>query len=144
MRVRAAAAAVLLFSLQATPCARANAPAAASAVLQQEHRWVQAAAHGDAGALSLILAPNFSHTNYLGNVRHRDGELRAIRQPRAYSQSTGEQTVDFAGDVAIVHGVNTIRQSGRVVLRLRYTDVYALQHGTWRALSAQETAISAR
>lgn len=49
--------------------------------------------------------------------------------------------MDFAGDVAIVHGINTIVQGGRIVLRLRYTDVFFEERGKWKAISAQETAI---
>lgn len=52
-----------------------------------------------------------------------------------------EQTFDFAGSVAVVHGVNTITRAHKVS-RERYTDVYVNQNGTWLALSAQETAIA--
>jgi hypothetical protein len=53
-----------------------------------------------------------------------------------------EQTVDFAGDVAVVHGLNTLTESGKRLARERYTDVYVKRDGTWMALSAQETAIA--
>jgi len=52
-----------------------------------------------------------------------------------------EQTVDFAGDAAVVHGLNTITQSGKAPARVRFTDVFVKQNGRWMALSAQETAI---
>ena len=52
-----------------------------------------------------------------------------------------KQTVDFTHNVAIVHGLNTISQSERVILELRYTDVYTKDGNTWRPISAQETPI---
>jgi hypothetical protein len=53
-----------------------------------------------------------------------------------------EQTVDFAGDAAIIHGVNTVRQGGKTIERVRFTDVFFNRTGTWLAISAQETRIA--
>jgi hypothetical protein len=52
---------------------------------------------------------------------------------------TSEQTVDFDGSIAIVHGMNTITQDKKTVVRLRYTDVYVQRSGHWLAIAAQET-----
>ena len=41
----------------------------------------------------------------------------------------------------MIHGVNTLTESGNVLARERFTDVFVKQNGTWMALSAQETAI---
>jgi hypothetical protein len=74
-------------------------------------------------------------------MTYRQAELAAVRRLKPYMQKTSEQTVDFTGDAAIVRGINTIARAGKTVLRLRYTDVYALRNGRWVAVSAQETAI---
>jgi Domain of unknown function (DUF4440) len=58
-----------------------------------------------------------------------------------FTMNATEQTVDFAGDAAVVHGLNTVTQSGKLLSRERYTDVFVKQNGSWMALSAQETAI---
>jgi hypothetical protein len=121
---------------------RASAPPQAQAVLVQEGRWVSALAKRDTKALGAILGENFVHINYQGKVRYREDELARAARSKPYSQHTSEQTVDFFGNTAVVHGVNTITQDGKVVLRLRYTDVYAKQQGRWIAVSAQETAIA--
>jgi ketosteroid isomerase-like protein len=121
---------------------RASAPPEAQAVLAQEARWVNALANRDAKALGAILGENFVHINYQGKVRYREDELARVAATKTYSQHTSEQTVDFFGNTAIVHGLNSITRGGKVVLRLRYTDVYAKQHGQWIAVSAQETAIA--
>lgn len=113
-----------------------------SAVLATESRWLQAIDTQNASALAAILAPGFVHTNFKGTVREREAELQLVKQPKPYVQRTSGQTVDVLGTVAVVHGINTISQQGQVVLRLRYTDVYELLGGSWKAVSAQETAIS--
>jgi hypothetical protein len=121
----------------------ASADPAAIAVLNQEKRWVQAAKSGDANALGKILLPNFVHTNYRGVVTYREQELANATKPKPYSEVTSEQTVDFANpNVAVVHGLNTVSQAGKVIIRLRYSDVYVKTNGNWMALSAQETPVT--
>ncbi|MGB6986992.1 MAG: nuclear transport factor 2 family protein [Candidatus Aquilonibacter sp.] len=121
----------------------ASADPEAIAVLDQEQRWLQAVAKHDATALGKILADNFVHTNYRGVLSYREQELANVIKPKPYSESTSEQTVDFAGkNAAVVHGLNTVSQGGKVILRLRYTDVYVKQNGRWMALSTQETPVS--
>ena len=136
--------ALLLISAALSTRASAGAPPAAIAVLDVERAWVNAVAHRDAKALGGILSENFVHVNYQGKLRHRKDELTLVLMPKPYSQNTSEQTVDIAGEIAIVHGINTIKQDAQVVLRLRYTDVYVKTGNTWRALSAQETPIVAK
>ena len=41
---------------------------------------------------------------------------------------------------AEIHGVNTLMQDGKVIAVERFIDVFVLQGGVWKALSAQETA----
>lgn len=113
-----------------------------SQVLATESRWLQAIDMRDAGTLAGILAPGFVHITYRGQLRGRGAELELVTRPKPYVQRTGAQTVDVLDTVAIVHGINSISQGGHIVLRLRYTDVYVRLGGTWKAASAQETAIS--
>lgn len=120
-----------------------SADASQTAVLAQEGRWVAAYARGDRGALGKVLAPGFVHINYAGEVRSRAEELKAINgSPPPYEERTSEHVVVLLGDVAaIVHGFNMVTHSGKVVTRLRYTDVYVDRLGSWQAISAQETPI---
>lgn len=121
----------------------ASADPEAIAVLDREHRWLQAVATRDAKLLGTILAPNFVHTNYKGVVSYREQELANVTKPKTYTEVTSEQTVDFAGSgAAVVHGLNTVLQGRKVVMLLRYTDVYVKQNGRWMALSAQETPVT--
>lgn len=113
-----------------------------SAVLATESAWMHAAYTRDPAALARILAPDFVHTTYRGDVRNRSAELRLVTQPKPFEERTSGQTVDVLGTVAVVHGLNTITEGGKIVLRLRYTDVYELREGRWMAVSAQETAVS--
>ena len=131
-----------LVALILTPVsADASAPDSAVAVLHQETRWLNAIVAGDAKIVASILSPNFTHITSRGVLLHRAQELAALKK-EAFTMNASEQTVDFAGDAAVVHGLNTIVQSGKTLARERYTDVYVKQNGTWMALSAQETEIA--
>jgi hypothetical protein len=81
----------------------------------------------------------FKHITSQGVLLDRDQEMAGIiREP--FTMNPTEQMVDLAGDAAVIHGVNTLIQSGRVLAKERFTDVFILQNGIWKALSAQETA----
>jgi hypothetical protein len=121
---------------------RASASPDAIAVLNLERAWLKAIANQDPVALGKILDTDFVHVNYKGAVEHRSAMLARIKKPLSFIQTTSEQTVNFVDGVAIVNGVNTIHQGGKVVLRLRYTDTYHRAGTMWRAVWAQETAIA--
>jgi hypothetical protein len=121
--------------------AGASAPDSAVAVLHQETRWLNAIVGGDGKTVASILSPKFTHITARSVLLHRSQELAALKK-ETFTMNAFEQTVDFAGDAAVVHGLNTIVQSGKTLARERYTDVYAKESGTWMALSAQETLIA--
>lgn len=124
-----------------TVSARASAPSSAAAVLHQESLWLSAIVAGDAKTVAAMLSPNFTHITSRGELLHRAQELLALKK-ETFTMNPSEQTVDFAGDAAVVHGLNTLMQSGNTLARERYTDVYVKHDGTWRALSAQESNIA--
>jgi hypothetical protein len=121
----------------------ADAPPQAQAVLAQEARWLTAIVAGDRATVATILSvqPEFTHITADGELVYRSAELAAV-QKQPFTMKASEQTVDFAGNVAIVHGINTMAQSNHPVERVRFTDVFALQNGHWKAISAQETSIA--
>ena len=124
--------------------ATASAPPNAIAVLDREAQFLAAIAKGDAKAFGAMLAEKFVHTDYQGKVVYREGAIAALSGEGVYRQKPSEQTVDFAGNVAVVHGLDTVTRAGAVVLRLRYTDVYVNTGKVWKVLSAQETPVLAK
>jgi hypothetical protein len=117
----------------------APADSSETMVLRQEARWLSAILAGDRRTIASILSTDYKHVDSRGRLYDRARELESVtREPIAMKWT--QQTFDFAGDVVVVHGVNTIARSGKM-RRERYADVYVKQAGTWMALSAQETAI---
>jgi Domain of unknown function (DUF4440) len=95
---------------------------------------------GDVPAVESILAPGFMHTNSDGELLNRAQEIAGMEQ-LPFSMNPSDQLVNIAGDTAVIHGVNTLIQDGKVLARERFTDVFALRDGVWKALSAQETKL---
>jgi hypothetical protein len=123
----------------------ADAPPQAQAVLAQETRWLTAIVAGDRATVATILSvqPAFTHITADGRLVYRAAELAAVRK-EAFVMRPSDQTVDFFADgAAIVHGINAITQPNHPVERVRFTDVFVLQNGHWKAISAQETSIGA-
>lgn len=114
-----------------TPCAD---------LLGLEARWLAAITAGDRDTIASILSSNYKHINSSGRLIDRNQEIaETVKQP--FTMTPTEQAVDIAGDLAVIHGLNTITQSGKVLNQARFTDVFINQNGGWLALSAQETAI---
>jgi Domain of unknown function (DUF4440) len=148
--VFAAAAAVLTVAPQATSwadsCSDAlqNSPLAlderpCADVLAQERRWLTAITDGDRATVESILAPSFKHINFDAELLDRELEIGECRKGVIHDPS--EQLVDLSGDTAVIHGVNTLIDDGKVLALERFTDVFQLQDGRWLALSAQETTL---
>src|SRR5271170_4666313 len=100
----------------------AEPPSPEAAVLRQEARWLTAIDNGDRKTIESILSTNFKHITSQGKLLNRAQELASMGKQSSTMNPT-EQTVDFAGDAAVVHGLNTITQSGKVLARERFTDV---------------------
>jgi hypothetical protein len=109
-------------------------------VLAQEARWLTAITAGDRATVESILGPTFKHIDSEGQFFDRAKEVDGMT-PLPFTMNPSEQIVDIAGDTAVIHGVNTLIEDGKVLARERFTDVFVLQDGVWKALSAQETTL---
>jgi len=127
----AEAGAGLPLPIEAPPC---------SDVLAQEARWLTAIVSGDRQTIEAILSPTFRHVNADGQMFDRGQEIAAM-EPLPFTFQASDQFVDVAGDTAVIHGINTVVQDGKVLERERFTDVFVLQNGVWLALAAQETKL---
>jgi hypothetical protein len=129
----------LVIFLPFFPSANAETPSSkTSSVLRQEARWLKAICDGDRATVDSILAKTYKHIDDKGYVIDRAHELSSLTK-QALTMTPTEQTVDFAGDVAIVRGLNTVILEKKLLVRDRFTDVFINRNGRWLALSAQET-----
>jgi len=93
--------------------------------------------------LECTLAPEFSDTNWRGDVVPRSAVLARLPAHPPTALKLSNVSVFREGRIAIVRGTNTqkgrdARSSGAV----RFTDVFVYRGGAWRAICAQETLIA--
>jgi hypothetical protein len=125
----------------AAPCPRQ--PATSAGVMATEQQWVRAIETRNSRTLECILAPEFSDTNWRGDVVRRSAVLARLPAHRPAALKLSNLSVFRDGRFAIVHGTNTQRGSNaRSSASVRFTDVFVYRGGAWRAISAQETLIA--
>lgn len=108
-------------------------------VLHTQTKWIEARSKGDAQGVDAVLDSKFKHISSNGKLTDRAQEISNSKPSSAVTLS--EQTVDFAGDTAIVHGLMTVSSSGKQVSRERFTNVLVKVDGSWKVLAAHETRI---
>jgi hypothetical protein len=118
----------------------ASAAAPQAAIQRQETRWLDALMKGDRATIASILAPGYKHITSSGVPLDRDQELAASNEPAPPMKWT-DQTTTLGGDTAIVHGLNTMTDAGKVV-RERFTVCsWTRRERGWRS-PLQETKVA--
>ena len=119
-------------------------PRTAGGLRQAEDRWVAALEARDGAALGCRLAADFADNSWQGAVVSRDDMLaRLPKRPASRLQLT-DLTVRIDGTTGIVRGLNTqVAPDGKVVGRVRFTDIFVWRASRWQAIAAQETLVAA-
>jgi hypothetical protein len=133
---------LLLLAALATACPAE--PRTAAGLRQAEDRWVAALEARDQAALACRLAPEFADNDWQGAVRRRDAVLARLPQRPPSTLQLSELTISVLGATGMVRGLNTqVAPDGKMVGRVRFTDVFVWRAGRWQAIAAQETVVAA-
>ena len=140
--------AVSFFASAQAPAARSAQAGSEEETLKQiERDWDNAAAKADTAALDRILAADWVVTNFDGQLETKAQRLAAVKsgERKLETATINEMKVRLLGDVAIVHGLSTVKASlkGKDVSgRYRWTDVFAKRGGRWLAVTTQSTKVA--
>ena len=99
-------------------------------------------AHSDTAVLDKLLAPDT-----YGTVQHRAEWLKYAGQPRALEIEFEDLDVRVLGDIAVVTGGNTIwspKDGKEKANRIRFTQVWQRNKGSWQRLAFQATPITTK
>lgn len=114
-------------------------------ILGIEHGWLRALVEHDRATLDKILADDFVDSSWKGELHTKDQVLKGLAGVRPYSQHLQDIEVQLYGAMAIARGLNEIKdKDGRIVMHIRFTDVFVYRHGSWQAVAAQETPVSSK
>lgn len=114
-------------------------------VVSLEHTWL---ASGDSATLERILAPDFLHPVFTGDIIDKAEHIAYVAaHPRPASVRTRFERLDVRlyGTTAIATGIVVATHDGQAgARRTVFTDVFVKRSGRWQAVSAQETEVAHR
>ncbi len=131
----------------AADCPRNQAKTEA-ALIELEQSWAAALSRKDAAAVACMVADEFEDVDVDGSLHTRSQMLEHIpnRKPgvnhlselRAHVEGSFDRKFGFTRGLATL-----VDDSGKVVARVRFTDVFTYRDGRWQALAGQESLLPA-
>jgi ketosteroid isomerase-like protein len=133
----------LLLSLPAlaADCPK-NQPMTEAALLELEQNWAQALDRHDASAVGCMVADEFEDADVDGRLHTRSQMLAHIPDRKPGSNHLTEMRAHVEGSFGFVRGLNEVLDlSGKIVARVRFTDIFTYRDGRWQSLAGQETLL---
>ena len=133
---------VLPFEALAADCPK-NQPKTEAALLELEQNWAQALNRHDADTVACMVADEFEEADVDGSLHTRAQMLEHIPHRKPGSNRLTEMRAHAEGGFGFVRGLNEVLDpSGKVVGRVRFTDIFTYRDGRWQAIAAHETLLS--
>lgn len=119
-----------------------NQPRTEAALLELEQTWARSLSEKNADAVACLVAAEFEDADVDGSLHTRAQMLEHIPQRKPGVNHLSEMRAHLEGDFGFVRGLATLEDpSGKVVARVRFTDIFAYRDGRWQALAGQETLL---
>jgi ketosteroid isomerase-like protein len=135
---------VLLFSLPAlaADCPK-NQPKTEATLINLENTWADALSHKDAETVACLVADEFEDADVDGSLKTRAQMLAHIPQRKPGTNRLSEMRAHVEGNFGFTRGLaELVDASGKIVARVRFTDVFAYRDGRWQALAGHESLLS--
>jgi len=132
----------LFLALPALAAGCPNQPKTEAALLDLEHTWADALSRKDVAAVSCLVADEFEEVDSDGLLKTRGEMLGHIPQRKPGTNRLSEMRAHVEGNSGFTRGLaELVDASGKVVARVRFTDVFTYRDGRWQALVGHETLI---
>jgi Domain of unknown function (DUF4440) len=121
-----------------------NQPKTEAALVELEQNWAAALSRKDADAVGCMLAEEFEDADVDGSLHTRSWTLERIpnKKPGVNHLSELRGHVDGGSGFGFTRGLATlVDASGKVVARVRFTDVFVYRDGRWQALAGHESLL---
>ena len=126
----------------AAPCPASQAKDG-NALVQIEQAWARALERRDTAALGCILAQEFEDAGTDGKLTDRATTLAKAAQHPALHHKLSELRAQVDGDFGYIRGLATaVNPQGKVVAKVRFTDVYAYRDGRWQCVAGHESTLT--
>ena len=125
----------------AAPCP-AGQERDAGALIEREQSWARALEQRDVAALGCILADEFEDAGPDGKLTDRATTLAKAAAHAAVHHELSELHPFVQGELGYIRGLATaIDAQGKVVVRVRFTDVYVYREGRWQCVAGHESVV---
>jgi ketosteroid isomerase-like protein len=120
-----------------------NQPKTEAALVQLEENWAAALSRKDADTVACMLADEFDDVGPDGSQSNRKQTLEHIPNKKPGTNQLSEMRAHIEGNLGFTRGLATlVDASGKVVARVRFTDVFTYRDGRWQALVGQESMLA--
>jgi ketosteroid isomerase-like protein len=131
----------LALSALAADCPN-NQPKTEAALIELEQNWAAALSRKDAATVACMVADEFEDADVDGSLHTRSQMLAHIPQRKPGVNHLSEMRAHVEGNSGFTRGLATlVDASGKVVARVRFTDVFTYRDGRWQALAGHETLL---
>src|SRR3981081_3489228 len=134
---------LVFFSLSASAAALPkNQPKTEAALIHLENTWADALNRKDADTVACLLSDEFEDADVDGSLKSRAETLAHIPQRKPGTNHLSEMRAHVEGNFGYTRGLATlVDASGKVIARVRVTDVFTYRDGRWQALAGHETLL---
>ena len=136
---------LVLFSplaAQGADCPR-NQPKTEAALVGIENTWADALSRKDTDGVACLLANEFEDADVDGSLKSRAETLAHIPHRKPGVNHLSELRGHVEGNFGFTRGLATlIDADGKVIARVRFTDVFTYRDGRWQALAGHESLLS--
>jgi ketosteroid isomerase-like protein len=124
-----------------------NQPKTEAALVELEQNWAAALSRKDAAAVACMLADEFEDADVDGSLHTRSQTLEHIPNRKPGVNHLSELRAHVEGNLdskfGFTRGLATlVDASGKIVARVRFTDVFTYREGRWQALAGQESLLT--
>jgi ketosteroid isomerase-like protein len=119
-----------------------NQPKTEAALIALENTWADALSRKDAATVACMLADEFEEADVDGSLHTRAENLGKIPNRKPGVNHLSEMRAHVEGDFGFTRGLATlVDATGKVVARVRFTDVFTYRDGRWQALAGHESLL---
>jgi len=131
----------LASSALAADCPK-NQPKTEAVLIELEQNWAAALSRKDADTVACMVAGEFEDADVDGSLHTRSQTLEHISNRKPGVNHLSEMRAHVEGNSGFTRGIATlVDTSGKVIARVRFTDVFTYRDGRWQALAGQETLL---
>ena len=114
-----------------------------NALVQIEQTWARALEQRDTAALACILADEFEDAGPDGKLTDRATTLAKPPNILRIHHELTDLHAHVQGDFGYIRGLATaVNTQGKVVVKVRFTDIYAYRDGRWQCVAGHESILT--